>query len=262
MSNGTQGRASTTGKDLQEPKDRTGNLLIVSGLVLVGGAIVVFAVAGFSWIGVGLAVLGVCLVLYGLYHKAKRGVAAALGRVKQLDFSKLNKKLQYDDPKYWTDERIVQAEEAYRKFLALNLLYPGVTLAVNRMLDDYWHAHILDTANYAADCKRVFGSFLHHYPYFGLPGEADEGENVPAFAVTKRIWEEAFGTPLVGETKAVAGSRLTLDRVLSGLERADDGPDAGPKGCKNGQHCSKVIAPIEIDDSFPFPAVPTTAIRP
>jgi hypothetical protein len=188
-------------------------------------------------------------------------VAAAFERVGQIDFSHINKKLQYDDPDYWTDERIVEAEAAYRRFLALNLLYPKETLAVNRILDDYWHNHILDTRKYAEDCELLFGSLLHHYPYFGLPGEEDEGENVAAFAVTQRIWEEAFGTPIVGETKPGPEPRLTLDRVLSGVERADDGPDAGPKGCKNGQHCQKVIAPPEIEASEPIAAVLGSALE-
>ena len=188
-------------------------------------------------------------------------VAAALERVGQIDLSRINKKLQYDDPDYWTDERIAEAETAYRRFLALNLLYPEETLAVNRVLDDYWHNHILDTQKYAEDCDRIFGSLLHHYPYFGLPGEEDEGENVPAFAVTQRIWEEAFGTPLVSETKPGPEPRLTLDRVLSGLQRADGGPDAGPRGCKNCQHCDKVVAPPEIDASEPIVAVTETALE-
>jgi hypothetical protein len=182
-------------------------------------------------------------------------LVAALERVGQIDLSHINKKLQYDDPNYWTDQRVEETEEAYRRFLALNLLYPGKTLAVNRPLDDYWHNHILDTRKYAEDCDRIFGSLLHHYPYFGLPGEKDEGENVPAFAVTQRIWEEAFGSPLVGETKPGQEPRLTLDRVLSGLQRVADGPDGGPSGCKNGQHCQKVIAPPEIDASEPIVAV-------
>ena len=134
-------------------------------------------------------------------------VAAALERVAAIDFSRINKKLQYDDPDRWTDERLAAAEEAYRRFLALNLLYPRETLAVNRVLDDYWHAHILDTEKYARDCDAIFSEMLHHYPYFGLPGEEDEGEHFVAFGVTQKIWEEAFGAPLVSETDP-GGSRV------------------------------------------------------
>jgi hypothetical protein len=187
--------------------------------------------------------------------KGKRDVAGAMERVARIDLSKISRKLQYDDPDQWTEEAIAEAEETYRRFLALNLLYPGETIAVNHVLDEYWHAHILDTQAYADDCAAVFGSLLHHYPYFGLPGEPDEGENVPAYGVTQKVWIEAFGVPLVAKTNPGREPRLTLDRVLTGLERVQDGPDAGPSGCKNGQHCKTVIAPPEIDATQPLAAV-------
>ncbi|OSC40327.1 glycine-rich domain-containing protein [Mycobacterium decipiens] len=182
-------------------------------------------------------------------------VGSAVERVAQIDLSKINRKLQYDEPERWSDVRIREAEEAYRRFLVLNLLYPQERLAVNRDLDDYWHAHILDTQKYAADCERVFGSLLHHYPYFGLPGEEDEGQNVPAFGVTQRIWQETFGVPLVKDTNLGNAPRLTLDRVLTGQAEIFDQPDGGVKGCKNGQHCQKIIAPIDLDIEGPIVAV-------
>ncbi len=58
-------------------------------------------------------------------------------------------------------------------------------------------------------------------------------------------------------------ARLTLDRVLGGLERSSGSgdPDAGPKGCKNGQHCSKIIAPADLVFADPIVAVSTKALR-
>jgi hypothetical protein len=185
----------------------------------------------------------------------------AVERVAEIDLSKINRKLQYDDPERWSDRRIEEAEEAYRRFLVLNLLYPEEQLAVNAVLDDYWHAHILDTARYAADCEHIFGSLLHHYPYFGLPGEEDEGQNVPAFGVTQRIWEETFGVPLVKDTNLGDTPRLTLDRVLAGQAHTFDQPDGGPKGCKNGQHCQKIIASVEIEFEAPIVAVTESKAR-
>ena len=182
-------------------------------------------------------------------------IRRAVERVAQLNFTKINRKLQYDDPERWNHTQLKEAEEDYRRFLVLNLLYPEEQLAVNRVLDDYWHAHILDTKKYAADCEHVFGKLLHHYPYFGLPGEADEGQNVPAFGVTQRIWEETFGVALVKNTNLGDEPRLTLDRVLTGQAHGLDQPDAGPQGCKNGQHCQKVIAPIDLDVAGPIVAV-------
>jgi hypothetical protein len=188
-------------------------------------------------------------------NQVASGVNEAIERVGQLDLSRINRKLKYDNPDYWSDERIAEAEETYRRFLALHLIYPEQTLAVNHVLDEYWHAHILDTEKYVADCDAIFGRVLHHDPYFGLPGEANEGENVPAFAVTQRIWQETFGAPLVKEARVGPEPRLTLDRVLGGLDRADDGPDAAPKGCKNCEHCTVVVAPQEIDANASIIAV-------
>ncbi len=191
-------------------------------------------------------------------------VAGALERVARVDLSRINRKLQYDDPECWTDERLAAAEETYRRFLALNLLYPQETLAVNRVLDDYWHAHILDTEKYARDCDAIFGKMLHHYPYFGLPGEEDEGEHFVAFGVTQEIWEKAFGVPLVSETDPGREPRLTLDKVLSGLQVADGdgGPDGGPTGCKNGQHCNKIVGPQELEDTSAIAAVSVEVVEP
>jgi hypothetical protein len=31
-------------------------------------------------------------------------------------------------------------------------------------MDDFWHAHILFTQDYAAMCQAVAGQFLHHRP--------------------------------------------------------------------------------------------------
>ena len=35
---------------------------------------------------------------------------------------------------------------------------------VDRRVDEFWHAHILFTQDYAAMCKAVAGQFLHHRP--------------------------------------------------------------------------------------------------
>ena len=168
----------------------------------------------------------------------------ALAKVNQIDLAPINKKLRHENPTRWTDEALAEAETNYRRFLALNLLYPSETLSVNETLDDYWHQHILDTRKYAADCETVFGFFLHHYPYFGIDGGKERQQNIKAFAITQQLWEEAFGVPLVGETG------LTLDRVLGTYEPeptdiARKRVYAFPKGCKSGQHCSRTIVPLD-----------------
>src|SRR6516165_2489405 len=88
---------------------------------------------------------------------SRHDVNSALEAVSQIDFSPINRKLQSENPAQWTDETLAEAETNYRRFLALNLLYPSTTLSVNKIVDEYWHQHILDTRKYAADCEKVFG---------------------------------------------------------------------------------------------------------
>lgn len=175
-------------------------------------------------------------------------VAAALDRVEKIDLTPISAKLQHEDPAMWTRETIAEAERTYRRFLALNLLYPTERIAVNKVIDEYWHQHILDTHKYAEDCDAVFGYFLHHYPYFGLGGEKDRRENLEAFAVTRDIWEQAFGEPMIPKT------RLTLDKVLAGSAvegTAKQEVYVAPQGCKSGQHCPKIIVPGDFDPEEP-----------
>jgi hypothetical protein len=158
-------------------------------------------------------------------------VTAALRAVSEIYLSPINEKLQYDNPGLWSNETIAQTEIDYRRFLALNLLYPSTTLVVNKILDDYWHQHILDTHKYAADCDKLFGFFLHHYPYFGMRDDEDGRRILEAFAVTQQLWDEAFGVSLGGETK------LTLDKIVGAFQQDSTGMTlhrvyAMPQNCK------------------------------
>ena len=188
-------------------------------------------------------------------------VAAAIAVVSQVDLAPINLKLRHEDPSFWTDELIAETELNYRRFLALNVLYPDTSLSVNKALDEYWHQHILDTRKYAADCDMVFGRFLHHYPYFGLDDEAEWQQNVDQFAFTQQLWEGAFGVSLVDQPK------LTLDKVLGPYQ---DQPEhisttqiyAFPQACKCGQHCQKIIGPDRINPEIkPLPQEPFTPIK-
>ncbi len=39
-------------------------------------------------------------------------------------------------------------------------------------IDAFWHQYILFTREYATECERPFGGFLHHSPASGEEGEA------------------------------------------------------------------------------------------
>lgn len=179
-------------------------------------------------------------------------VAAGQAKVDAIDLAPINKLLRHQDPDFWTEEILVDVERAYRRFLVLNLLYPSETLAVNAILDEYWHNHILDTRKYAADCDRLFGKLLDHYPYFGIEDEDDRQAKLRAFAVTQDMWQSSFGATLTEELRQpLSEARLTLDRVIGDLQTvSDEASDVlvAPKSCKNGQHCKTVIGDVVAEE--------------
>lgn len=86
-------------------------------------------------------------------------------------------------------------ESEYRKFLALRIAHPETEIVPCKIVDEMWHVHILDTRAYAADCDRIFGSFMHHFPYFGMRGEADAEALMSAYEDTLKRYRDAFGEP-------------------------------------------------------------------
>lgn len=93
----------------------------------------------------------------------------------------------------WSLEKANAVEKEYRRFLCLMKLYPDEDTAPLEDVDTFWHYHILDTMKYAADCERVFGYFLHHYPYVGLRGEDDEQFRLDSGERMRSLYEATFG---------------------------------------------------------------------
>lgn len=123
---------------------------------------------------------------------------AAIARVARLEFAMLKRKL-VDEGK--SPESVNEAERLYRMFLALKLRFPDRTLCPTGPIDEFWHAHILDTRAYARDCEALFGAFLHHFPYFGMRGPEDRADLEQAFADTVDVFIRHFGVdPTAGDS--------------------------------------------------------------
>jgi hypothetical protein len=123
----------------------------------------------------------------------------ALNKLEALDMSMIRSKLA--DPvegKGWSTDDLDLAEGEYRRFLALQLMYPGEDIVPCGLVDDMWHAHILDTRAYVVDCEAIFGAFLHHFPYFGLRGPEDAADLEQAYDSTLDRYRAAFGEPTIG----------------------------------------------------------------
>lgn len=113
--------------------------------------------------------------------------------IAKLDFSQLKFKNTHSQEGSFTEENWDKAELEYRRFLQLKYLYPKAQLVPSETVDKVWHQHILDTKSYREDCNRIFGSFIDHYPYFGIYGEEDYSRLEQAFEETVKLYEMHFG---------------------------------------------------------------------
>jgi len=96
-------------------------------------------------------------------------------------------------------------EKWYKRFLYLTMRHPGKQIVIPEVLDVFWHHHILDTRKYADDCEKVFGQFLHHFPYFGLRGEEDRQALTNAYRDTLEIMRREWGETTEDELVALGG---------------------------------------------------------
>jgi hypothetical protein len=128
-------------------------------------------------------------------------IGEALNRVSTIDFKML--KLKLGEEKGWSTEYQEEVESLYRRFLALNIVYTDRKICPTGPIDEFWHAHILDTRAYEQDCQFLFGQYLHHFPYFGMRGPEDYQNLQNAFDDSKALFIHHFGIdPCGGETQA------------------------------------------------------------
>lgn len=114
--------------------------------------------------------------------------------IAELDLEPIKVKLMHEESgEGWSRDKADIVEFEYRRFLYLMKMFPNEQTAPLMDVDTFWHYHILDTMKYAADCDRVFGYFLHHFPYIGLRGEDDAAAHRRVGDRMKELYEETFG---------------------------------------------------------------------
>lgn len=116
--------------------------------------------------------------------------------IQELDFERIKYKLSLkkkDDGQDWDREKIQLAELEYRRYLTLIKNNPTLSIVPSKLMDEFWHMHILDTKAYREDCFSVFGRFIDHFPYFGIYGDEDRNNLLNSFDNTKRLYKETFG---------------------------------------------------------------------
>lgn len=117
----------------------------------------------------------------------------SLAALSAIDFTNVKRKLCEPEPegKGYHPKDADLGEKWYRRFLELHLRYPDAPIVPNGTIDEFWHKHILDTEAYAKDCEAVFGHFLHHYPYYGMNGDADQRD--VSYDETNALYIKHFG---------------------------------------------------------------------
>jgi hypothetical protein len=121
-----------------------------------------------------------------------------LPEVEKLDFNRLKYKLmQNEDDRTWTFEKCELAEREYKRYLTLIKLFPGKEIVPTKLMDAFWHQHILDTVAYQNDCSVVFGHFIHHFPYFGINGPDDKMKLDASFEETRQMYQEVFQEEII-----------------------------------------------------------------
>jgi Glycine-rich domain-containing protein-like len=114
--------------------------------------------------------------------------------IAHLDLEPIKVKLMHEESgEGWSLDKVNAVEFEYRRFLYLMKTFPNEQTAPLMDVDIFWHYHILDTMKYAVDCEKVFGYFLHHFPYIGLRGEDDEEAHQRVGDRMKELYEATFG---------------------------------------------------------------------
>lgn len=150
--------------------------------------------------------------------------------IDQLNLDPIKAKLMHD--KKWSTEQLNLAEKWYKRFLFINLTYPEIIIVPTSAIDIFWHYHILDTRKYADDCQNIFGTFFHHFPYFGMRGEDDANNHACAVSKTRELFSLHFSETF---------------NELTGMIFNDCNGEVICTGDKNGIIPLSTLSPLQID---------------
>jgi len=117
-------------------------------------------------------------------------------RTAELDLANLRRKVMHPNPNIgygWSEEFTDRLETEYHIFFAMHAAFPELWLPPSKVLDLFWHEHILDTRAYFADCHHVAGRYLHHLPYFGMRNPEDASLCVDALNSERQLYLRCVG---------------------------------------------------------------------
>lgn len=130
---------------------------------------------------------------HGQFHQDDPTFANAKAYIDAIDFSQLMDRLKKEEG--WSDKALAETCTYYRNFLFLNKKYPEYNvLPPSADIDEFWHAHILETEKYERDCLAIFGKYFHHYPYLVFDKKMSRNNLNQHFDVTQQLHQQEFGS--------------------------------------------------------------------
>lgn len=124
-------------------------------------------------------------------------IADIIPKIQLLNVDSVKYELMHPDSgNGMTREQVDVAEQWYKRFLILVISNLGKNIVPHKVIDRFWHTHILDTRKYADDCQKTFGFMLHHFPFFGIRDDNDFAHLVAAGDEAKDLYFETFGESL------------------------------------------------------------------
>jgi hypothetical protein len=155
--------------------------------------------------------------------------------------------------KKWSHGRVKEIKSEYAKYLAICYFNRGERFAPSKDVDEFWHQHILCTADYLKFCDRTLGKFIHHKP--NLKSQRSREESLQRYnqfietyylhfgPLNESIWPQA---PINGDLATSTNlnqSKVSINSELSCPcgdepdytpdEPDDDDDYQEPVGCEN-----------------------------
>ncbi len=131
---------------------------------------------------------------------------------------------------------VSEGENFYLMFLFLMYKYKNVPIVPTTLIDEFWHAHILDTVKYMDDCEALYGCYIHHFPYLGQRGQKDAQKLQDQFDISMKLFESEFNVN-PSKSEKLSGSSICAgscgSRRITAIENIS-GLDLHTRGCSVG----------------------------
>ena len=137
-----------------------------------------------------------------------------------IDFSQVIDKIV--KTKQWKKADVAKICVLYRNFLFLQKKYMHEfgALPPSEEIDEFWHNHILDTKKYCVDCEKIFGAYLHHYPYLGIDGKTNNNDLNNFFKKTQELHFQEFNSYINNVRHRYVKQLIAFCKLLFGSQKS------------------------------------------